>query len=85
MSLRDLETQLSECMGSNSDTTRDAAQQAVQYTDMFKAGKISKEEYIELMEDAKHSANINKAMDDLQYLQNLNVAINGLVNLASVV
>ena len=85
MSVHDLETQLSECMGSNSDTTKDAAHQAMQYTDMFKAGKITKEEYVELMEDVKHSANINQAMDDMQYLQNLNLAINGLVNLASAV
>jgi hypothetical protein len=83
MSVHDFEIQLTHCLSSDETTTKDAAQQAVQFTDLFKAGKISKEEYIELMEDTKRTANINRAMDDLDYLQNLNTAINGLIQIAN--
>jgi polyhydroxyalkanoate synthesis regulator phasin len=60
----------------------EAAETAFNYTEMCKRGEISKEEYIELIADIQRQANINQSMNDLETLEKLNTAINGLITLA---
>jgi 3-dehydroquinate synthetase len=62
-----------------------AAETANGYTEMFKSGQISKEEYIQLMEDIERTNNINKSVHNQQVLEYMNTAINGLINLAKLV
>ena len=52
---------------------------------MFKAGQLSKEEYQQAIADIATSARINQSMNDMTNLEMLNTAINGLINLASLV
>lgn len=62
-----------------------AADQINQLTEMCKIGQISKEEYIALCEDVQRQVNIQSNMAELQSLERLNTAINGLVNIAKLV
>jgi hypothetical protein len=62
-----------------------AAAQVRQYTDMCIAGQISKEEYIELVKDIQRQINIQASMAELESMEKLNTAINGLINIASLV
>ena len=71
--------------GSPDPKVQESAHTANQYTEMFKAGEISKEEYIQMMEDIIRVNNINRSMDNMQVMEHMNVAINGLINLASLV
>lgn len=83
MSVELHQQQLGECFhGSQDPDVQQAATQANQYTEMLKAGQISREEFVQLMEDLKSTAIINKNMDDMRVLEHLNTAINGLINLA---
>jgi polyhydroxyalkanoate synthesis regulator phasin len=61
-----------------------AAAQVNQYTEMCKAGQISKEEYVELIKDIQRQINIQASMAELESMEKLNTAINGLINIASV-
>jgi hypothetical protein len=60
-----------------------AAQTANHYTELFKTGQISRDEYLALMEDIARTNNINKNMDNMEIMEHMNVAINGLINLAT--
>lgn len=60
-----------------------AAHTANEYTELFKKGQISKEEYQQLMADIATTARINQSMNDMARLALLNTAITGLINLAS--
>ena len=60
----------------------EAAGAAFNYTEMCKRGEISREEYVELVADIQRQANINQSMNDLETLEKLNTAINGLITLA---
>jgi len=71
--------------GSLDPKVQESAHTANQYTEMFKAGEINKEEYIQMMEDIIRVNNINRSMDNMQVMEHMNVAINGLINLASLV
>jgi hypothetical protein len=71
--------------GSNDPAVRGSANIANHYTELFKTGQISKEEYLQLMEDISHSNNINKNMENLALMEQMNVAINGLISLAKLV
>jgi predicted ATP-grasp superfamily ATP-dependent carboligase len=62
-----------------------AIQYVNQYTEMFKAGQISKEEYVQLVEDVQRTVNIRGQMAELEAMQKLNTAINGLLSLASII
>jgi hypothetical protein len=68
----------------NPDVT-EAAAQAHQYTEMCKAGQISREEYIQLMKDIQSMLNVNQHLVEQQNLVLMNNAINGLINIASLV
>lgn len=86
MSVEQHQQSLAECYhNSNDPALKAAAEQANNYTEMMKAGQISKEEYIELMEDIQRQANISNSVDHQQLLTHMNTAINGLVNLAKLV
>jgi hypothetical protein len=61
-----------------------AAIKAHQYTEMCKTGQITSSELIELLQDIQRQSAIDQSMNDLKSLEMLNVAINGLVAIASV-
>jgi polyhydroxyalkanoate synthesis regulator phasin len=52
---------------------------------MCKRGEISKEEYAELVEDVQRQVNIQASMAELEAMQRLNTAINGLISIAKLV
>jgi hypothetical protein len=84
MSVEQLQQQLGECFnGSQDPNVQQAAQTANQYTEMFKAGQLSKDEYTQLIADIARTNEINKSVDNQQVLEYMNVAINGLITLAS--
>lgn len=62
-----------------------AVQYVNEYTEMCKTGQISKEEYIQLVEDIQRTVNIRAAMAELDSMQKLNTAINGLISIAKLV
>jgi hypothetical protein len=71
--------------GSSDPKVQESAHTANQYTELFKSGDVSKEEYVQMMEDIIRINNINRSMDNVQVMEHMNVAINGLINLASLV
>jgi hypothetical protein len=62
-----------------------AAATVNQYTEMCKAGQISKEEYAQLLRDVQSQINIQASMAELKSMEMLNTAINGLINIATLV
>ena len=62
---------------------RAATAQVQQYTEMCKSGQLSKEEYAELIKDIQRQVNIQASMAELEAMEKLNTAINGLVEIAS--
>lgn len=86
MSVEKCQTMLGECFhGSDDPNVKQAADTANQYTELFKTGQISKEEYLELLQDIERTNNINKAVHNQKVLEHMNVAINGLISLAKLV
>lgn len=85
MNVEELQQHLLICISSGDQAIQNAAGMANQYTEAFKAGQISKEEYMEILADVQRSINIQTSMSELEAKQRLNVAINGLLNLASLV
>jgi polyhydroxyalkanoate synthesis regulator phasin len=75
---------LASISSSNPDINA-AAEQVQQYTEMCKSGQISKEEYAELVEDVQRTVNIQANMADLEGMERLNTAINGLITIARIV
>jgi polyhydroxyalkanoate synthesis regulator phasin len=75
---------LASISSSNPDINA-AAEQVQQYTEMCKSGQISKEEYVELVEDVQRTVNIQANMADLEGMERLNTAINGLITIARIV
>ena len=59
-----------------------AAQQVNHYTEMCKRGEITKEEYAELILDVQRQVNIQANMAELEAMERLNTAINGLITIA---
>jgi polyhydroxyalkanoate synthesis regulator phasin len=62
-----------------------AAQQVNELTEMCKAGQISQEEYGELIADVQRQINIQASMAELEAMETLNTAINGLIMIAKAV
>jgi hypothetical protein len=83
MSVETFQGQLGQAFTSPDPAVQQAASNANQYTEMFKAGQLSKDEYMQAMADLANSARINQSMNDMSNLEMLNTAINGLINLAS--
>jgi hypothetical protein len=84
MSIELYQNDLANVDSRNPDVT-DAAAQAHQYTEMCKAGQISREEYIQLMKDIQSMLNVNQHLVEQQTLVLMNNAINGLIQIASLV
>ena len=75
---------LASISSSNPDLNA-AVQQVSELTEMCKRGEISKEEYAELVEDVQRQVNIQASMAELEAMQRLNTAINGLISIAKLV
>jgi hypothetical protein len=85
MSVDHYQSQLVACSTGGDVMSQQAAETANQYTEMFKSGQISKDEYVELMADIARTNEINKSVANVQLMEYMNVAINGLISLASMV
>jgi len=83
MNLQDLEHELLMLAASSDPVIQTEANTASQYTDMVKAGQLSKGEYAELLTDIQHTIAIHQNMSEMEAKERLNVAINGLITLAS--
>jgi polyhydroxyalkanoate synthesis regulator phasin len=81
MSIEYNQSLLASISSSNPDVIA-AAQQVNQLTEMCKAGQLSKEDYVQLVEDVQRQINIQSNMAELDAMNNLNVAINGLLSIA---
>lgn len=81
MSIEYHQSLLASISSSNPDINA-AAGQVNQYTEMCKAGQISKEEYAELILDIQRQINIQANMAELEGMERLNTAINGLIAIA---
>ena len=75
---------LASISSQNPDVTA-AAQQVNQLTEMCKSGQISQEEYVELIADVQRQVNIQENMAELESMEMLNTAINGLIMIAKAV
>ena len=75
---------LASISSSNPDINA-ATQQVNELTEMCKRGEISKEEYAELILDVQRKVNIEQNMAELEAMERLNTAINGLVTIAKLV
>ena len=86
MSVEQHQQTFHECfLGTTNQAVQKAAEQANSYTEMMKNGQLSKEEYVELMEDIQRQLNIEQSVEHQQLLTNMNTAINGLISLAKLV
>jgi len=76
---------LESYQGTNDPKVQESARAANEYTELLKSGQVSKDEYIQMMQDIIRVNNINRSVDNMQVLEHMNTAINGLINLASLV
>ena len=72
-------------ISSQNPNINEAAQKVNELTELCKAGQISREEYAELIEDVQRQVNIETNMAELESMEKLNTAINGLITLAKLV
>jgi len=84
MSIEYNQSLLASISSSNPDINA-AAQQVNELTEMCKNGQISKEEYAELILDVQRQVNIQANMAELEAMERLNTAINGLITIAKLV
>ena len=85
MSIQNLEHELLMLAASNDPVIQTEANTVGEYTEMMKAGKLSNDEYIELLHDVQYTISIHQNMSELEAKERLNVAINGLISIASLV
>lgn len=85
MSFIDYQQSLLLCLSSNEPIIQNAAEAANSYTEMLKAGQISKEEYAELLLDIQRQIDIDVNMAELDAKEKLHTAINGLITVAGLV
>ena len=71
--------ELKEWVGNNHTELADWAAEAETYTNQFKSGDLSEDEYKELMEDLKHSKAISDAADDLAVRSRANELLDNLI------
>jgi len=83
MSVETFQGQLGQAFTSQDPAIQQAANTANQYTEMFKAGQLTKEEYMQAISDLNNTARIQQSMNDMANLEMLNTAITGLITLAS--
>ena len=75
---------LASISSSNLDVNA-AVQEVNELTEMCKRGEISREEYAELVLDVQRKVNIQANMAELEAMERLNTAINGLITIAKLV
>ena len=72
-------------LGNDQPDLAAAAAQVNQLTESLKAGEISAEEYVELVEDIQRQINIQGYMSELEGMVRLNTAINALLLIVKMV
>jgi acyl carrier protein len=72
-------------ISSNNPDINAAAAKVNEYTELAKAGQISFSELAELIADVQSQVNIQSNMAELESMETLNTAINGLIAIAKVV
>jgi hypothetical protein len=85
MNIDDLQRELLICFSSTDPAVQNAANLTNQYTEMLRAGKISSEEYVEILADIQRSIVISEQMSEMEAKQRLNLAINGLISVAKLI
>ena len=85
MNLDDLQRELLVCFSSTDPAVQNATNLTNQYTEMLKAGEISRDEYVEILADIQRSIVISEQMTEMEAKQRLNLAINGLINIAGLI
>ena len=86
MSIEQYQQQLESAYTESKDLdVQTTAQQINQYTEMFKIGQLSREEYVQTLSDLQRVAMIHRTMDNMESMEHLNSAITGLISLASLV
>lgn len=83
MSLQNIEHELLMIAASNDPVLQSEANTVGEYTEMMKAGKLSNDEFVELLQDIQRTISIHQNMSEMEAKERLNVAINGLISLAS--
>ena len=71
--------ELQEWVGNNHTELADWAKEAEAYTNDFKSGALSEDEYKELMGDLKHSKAISDAADDLAVRSKANEMLDHII------
>jgi len=84
MSIEYNQSLLASISSSNPDLLA-AAAEVNQLTELCKNGEISQEEYAELIADIQRKVNIQASMAELEAMERLNTAINGLISIAKLV
>lgn len=84
MTIENHQSLLASIISSNPNVNA-AAQQVNGLTEMYKRGEINQEEYSSLIEDVQRQINIQANMTDLDSMEKLNTAINGLITLSKFV
>lgn len=86
MSVENFQQQLYNCQNAAQDPlTQKIAATANELTEMFKTGQLTKEEYVQIMADLSREQVIDESVGNMELSENINVAINGLINLAKLV
>lgn len=75
---------LASISSSNPDLVA-AAAEVNNLTELCKRGEITQEEYSELIADIQRKVNIQANMAELEAMERLNTAINGLISIAKLV
>jgi hypothetical protein len=84
--MEQLQEQLLECFNKSPDiNVQTAAHTANQYTEMLKVGQLTNDEYVKLLADIQQVNKINNSVDNQQDMEYMNVAISGLITLASLI
>jgi uncharacterized membrane protein len=84
MSIEQYQQQLESAYNESKDLdVQTTAQQINQYTEMFKIGQLSRDEYVQTLADLQRVAMLQRTMDNMKSMEYLNAAITGLISLAS--
>jgi len=78
-----IEQQLEAIFNTGDPNMQDLANRAMALKQALEQKQISAGEYTEMINDLYHEKNINESVQDLQLKENINTAMNALVNLAS--
>jgi hypothetical protein len=78
-----IEQQLEAIFNTGDPNMQDLANRAMALKQALEQKQLSAGEYTEMITDLYHEKNINESVQDLQLKENINTAMNALVNLAS--